>query len=98
VIQSTTEQPGGALELRIYPGKDASFTLVEDDGLSNNYTQGIVRKTQFDWNEATRTLVWKQNGVYAGKDLFKKLQVVLMNPAGKQEKDVALEASGKLAF
>jgi alpha-glucosidase len=98
VIQNVTEQPGGPLELRIYPGKNASFTLVEDDGLSTGYLKGVVRKTRFDWNDTARTLAWKRSGDYGGKDVFKVLEVVLMNPEGKKEKDAPLEASGKLGF
>src|SRR5690606_2747417 len=45
IIQNVTEQPGGPLELQIYPGKDASFTLIEDDGVTQNYLKGATRRT-----------------------------------------------------
>ena len=40
VIQHTSQLPGGPLELEIYPGKDAAFTLVEDDGETFDYQKG----------------------------------------------------------
>lgn len=36
------------LTLHIYPGKDNSFTLIEDDGTSNDYLQGIYAKTEIN--------------------------------------------------
>ena len=43
VIQHTSQLPGGPLELQIYPGKDATFTLVEDDGETKDYLKGQIR-------------------------------------------------------
>lgn len=34
------------LEIHIYPGTDSEFTLIEDDGISNDYLDGIYAKTQ----------------------------------------------------
>lgn len=34
------------LNLHIYPGGDSEFTLIEDDGTSNDYLKGIYAKTQ----------------------------------------------------
>ena len=34
------------LLLNIYPGVDCSFTLIEDDGLSNEYQKGYVARTE----------------------------------------------------
>lgn len=34
------------LNIHIYPGGDSEFTLIEDDGTSNDYLKGIYAKTQ----------------------------------------------------
>ena len=60
--------PGGPLELQIYPGKDATFTLVEDDGETTDYLKGQVRRTTFTLQDKTGRLSWKREGPYAGKD------------------------------
>ncbi len=36
------------LTLNVYPGADYSFTLVEDDGLSNDYQRGQIAKTEME--------------------------------------------------
>ena len=83
VIQHTSQLPGGPLELQIYPGKDATFTLVEDDGETTDYLKGQVRRTTFTWQDKTGRLSWKREGSYAGKDVFQNLHVVLFDPRGK---------------
>ena len=54
--QYTTEHNGATLELRIYPGADATFTLYEDDGESTDYEQGKYNETTLTWNEQTQQL------------------------------------------
>lgn len=58
VVQHTGEL-GGALELHVYGGRDAVFTLVEADGTTVDYESGATRDTVFSWSDATSTLSWK---------------------------------------
>ena len=56
-----TAQLGGALDVHVYAGRDAAFTLVEDDGATLDYALapgGSGRSTAFTWSDATRTLAW----------------------------------------
>jgi alpha-glucosidase len=96
VIQHTSELPGGPLELQIYPGKDAAFTLVEDDGETLDYQKQKIRRTAFVWNDATRILTWKRDGDYDGKDVFKKMRVVLFDPEKTVQAGHRLSAKGAL--
>jgi alpha-glucosidase len=96
VIQHTSQLPGGPLELQIYPGKDATFTLFEDDGATTDYLKGQVRRTTFTWQDKTGRLSWKSEGPYAGKDVFQNLQVVLFDPRGKIEAESTLNSHGQL--
>lgn len=34
------------LHIHLYPGADGTFTLIEDDGISNDYMEGIYAKTE----------------------------------------------------
>jgi alpha-glucosidase len=79
-IQHTSELPRGPLELQIYPGKDATFTLMEDDGKTFDYQKGKIRRTTFAWNDDAGILTWKREGDYSGKDVFKKMRVILFDP------------------
>ena len=96
VIQHTRQLPGGPLELQIYPGRDATFTLFEDDGETTDYLKGQVRRTTFTWQDKTGRLSWKSEGPYAGKDVFQSLHVVLFDPRGKIEAEGALNSQGEL--
>ncbi len=94
VIQHTSQMPGGPLELEIYPGKDAAFTLYEDDGETLAYQSGQFRCTTFIWNQAGGKLSWTINGDYHGQNIFTAMHVVVFNSAGKREASAPLNANG----
>jgi alpha-glucosidase len=96
VLQQTRQLPGGPLELQIYPGQDATFTLFEDDGETTDYLKGQVRTTTFTWQDKAGRLSWKRAGPYAGKDVFQNLHVVLLDPREKIEADRELNSQGEL--
>jgi alpha-glucosidase len=95
ILQHTDQLPGGPLELQIYPGKNASFTLVEDDGLTTAYLKGQIRRTVFTWDDSRRRLTWKIEGPYAGKDIFKSMKVKVFDPQTKLL-DGSLASNGAL--
>ena len=47
VVQSTNEEPGGPLELRVYMGDDCHGTLYQDDGLTFAYQKGDFLRVNF---------------------------------------------------
>jgi alpha-glucosidase len=98
VIQYTGQPSSSPLEMQIYPGRDATFELVQDDGKSLAYQQGIVRIVRFSWSDAARTLSWKITGDYHGANVFHAMKAVLESPAGRVDKTAALDADGSLAF
>jgi len=65
--QYSTEKPEDPLELRIYSGADAEFTLYEDENDNYNYEKGIYATTPFKWTEKSRTLtIGKREGSFPG--------------------------------
>lgn len=67
-VQYTTEKPWDALDIVVYPGADAEFTLYEDEGDNYNYEKGVYSTITFKWNDRTRTLtVGACQGEYPGK-------------------------------
>jgi alpha-glucosidase len=96
VIEHTRQLPGGPLELQVYRGQDATFTLVEDDGSTMNYQNGKIRRTTFKWDEAQGRLSWQRDGAYSGRDVFRKLHVVVFDSRGKTEAEHRLNSSGKI--
>ncbi len=95
-IQHTDDLPGGPLDLQIYPGANASFTLTEDDGETTAYTTGQVRRVTFTWDDRARTLSWKIDGPYRGKNIFKAAKVTVFDPKGTVTRNASLEESGKM--
>jgi len=96
VIQSTSLPSDGPLDLQIYPGKDATFTFVEDDGETTNYLKGAFRKITFTWNDATQELSWTTEGTYAGPHSFKEMTISLFAPSGIKKQKASLEAKGSV--
>lgn len=50
-LQYADQPPDLPLELRIYVGADAAFTLYEDAGNGYGYERGEYRLTQLRWSE-----------------------------------------------
>ncbi len=66
-LQYVAEKPADPLILFVYTGKDASFTLYEDEGLNYNYEQGKYTEIPFAYNEATQTLtIGERTGSFEG--------------------------------
>jgi len=94
VIQYSEQPSDAPLEIHIYPGKNGSFKMVEDDGVSYNYTKGNTRTTVYYWNDATKTFSWKVSGSYFGKNIYKTIKAVL----GKEKKGALIGKNGSLVF
>lgn len=81
VVQHVNEQPDAPLELRIYPGADATFTLYEDDNETYAYENGAFATTELKWNDATGTLkIGKRQGDFPGLVPRREFRIVLARP------------------
>ena len=77
-MQYVGEKPWDNLEIRIYPGADAEFSLYEDEGDGYNYEQGYYSNIIFTWTDRTRTLhISARQGGYKGMLLDRKFTLVL---------------------
>jgi alpha-glucosidase/alpha-D-xyloside xylohydrolase len=56
VKQYAEEKVDQPLSITVYPGRDASFLMYEDDGASFNYRKGEWMGLQLDWNDSRRIL------------------------------------------
>jgi alpha-glucosidase (family GH31 glycosyl hydrolase) len=56
VKQFTGEKADEPLSISIYPGRDGSFLLYEDDGASFDYRKGEWMGIQMAWDDTRRTL------------------------------------------
>ena len=68
------------IELRVYPGADADFTLYEDGGDGYDYERGAHATIPIHWNDATRTLtVGARQGSYPGMTPGHTFNVVVVS-------------------
>ena len=66
-VQYASERPWDDLELIIYPGADATFTLYEDEGDSYRYEQGAYTEIPIRWNDRSRRLtIGTRTGSFPG--------------------------------
>jgi len=83
--------PADPVELRIYPGADASFVLYEDENVNYNYEKGAYSTIEFRWDDAFRTLtIGERKGSFPG--MLRERSFVAAVPGGDQ---VAVKYDGK---
>ena len=68
----------GVLTIRVYPGADGTFTLYEDDGVSNDYEKGERSETTLVWNDKNKKLtIGERQGAYKGTYDLKAAKIEL---------------------
>ena len=83
-MQWAGEKPWDVLELRLYPGADADFTLYEDEGDGYAYEQGVYSTIPMAWNDRTRSLtIGQRHGSFPG--MLAKRQFTVVLPDGRQK-------------
>ena len=86
-VQYTTEKLWDNLDIIVYPGADAEFTLYEDEGDNYNYERGIYTTITFKWNDRARTLtIDKRQGSYPGMLATRQFNVKIV---GHPEKSIS---------
>jgi alpha-D-xyloside xylohydrolase len=61
--QFASEKLADPIDLRIYPGSDAAFTLYEDEGTNYNYEKGEYSIIDINWNDRNSRLeIGKRRG------------------------------------
>jgi alpha-D-xyloside xylohydrolase len=79
-IQYTGEKPADPITLYVYTGKDAAFTLYEDEGTNYNYEKGAFSTIQINYNEVSKTLtIDNRQGSFTGMISRRKFNVVWVN-------------------
>ncbi len=76
MIQYAT-QSADPLEIRVYAGADASFTIYEDEGDTYDYEAGQYAEIPLTWSDTARTLtIGARKGSYPGMPATKTFNVV----------------------
>jgi len=79
-IQYATEK-SDPVELRVYPGADARFTLYEDENDNYNYETGVYSTIEFIWDDSSQKLsIGESKGRYPGMPETRTFNIVLVAP------------------
>ena len=84
--QYISQKPASSLELRVYPGADATFDLYEDEGTNYNYEHGVSSLIKLRWDNARHELtIGKREGSFFGMLTNREFRIQLIgSPAGQQ--------------
>jgi len=78
-IQYAEEKKADPIELRIYPGADAEFTLYEDENDNYNYEKGVYATIPFYWDDGEQELtIGDRKGVFPGMLEERNFQIFLV--------------------
>jgi alpha-D-xyloside xylohydrolase len=76
-VQYATEKKWDNLEIRVYPGADAEFTLYEDENDNYNYEKGAYSTITFSWDDAKKMLtINDRKGSFPGMLNERKFNIV----------------------
>jgi len=79
-VQFAAEKKWTDLEMRIYRGADAHFTLYEDQGDGYDYENGASSEIGMNWNDASHTLtIAARKGSFPGMPVKRRFRVVLVD-------------------
>ena len=87
-VEWSDEKPAELIHLFIYGGRDARFTLYEDENTNYNYEQGRYATIDISYDHASRSVTFgKRNGQFKGMLKQRRFQVVLVDRDHQQPFD-----------
>jgi alpha-D-xyloside xylohydrolase len=97
-VQYASEKKWDKLEIRIYEGANAEFTLYEDENDNYNYEKGLFSEIVFSWDDARKILtIGDRKGSFPGMLAEREFDIVFtgedLGNAGLQ--GTAVKYSGK---
>ena len=94
VEQYAGQDRSGELELRVYPGASADFTLYEDEGVNYAYEKGSYSTISFHWDDRLHELIiGERSGSYPG--MVEKRQFTIHLAGSHKESDKQIIYSGQ---
>jgi alpha-D-xyloside xylohydrolase len=84
-IQYTSEKKADVITLYVYTGKDASFSIYEDENINYNYEKGSYSLIPITWNEGTQELtIGARKGEFNGMLKDRTFRIVWIDKAHPQ--------------
>ena len=83
-MQWSDEKPADVLDIYVYEGADASYTLYEDENVNYNYEKGLYSMVTFTYDEAAKTLlISDRKGEFPGMLKERVFNVIPVSKTGK---------------
>jgi alpha-D-xyloside xylohydrolase len=80
-LQYTDEKPADTITLYVYTGRNASFSLYEDENTNYNYEKGVFSQIPIKYNETGKTLtIGDRQGSFPGMLRERSFRVVWITP------------------
>ncbi|QBN20353.1 TIM-barrel domain-containing protein [Flavobacterium nackdongense] len=78
-IEYTSQKSSEPFTIYVYTGKDASFSLYEDENTNYNYEKGKFSNIEFQYNEASKTLtIADRKGSFDGMQKNRVFNIVFI--------------------
>jgi len=93
-VQYATEKKWGDLDIRVYPGADADFTLYEDENDNYNYEKGKYTEIKFHWDDKKHMLkIADRTGSFDGMLKDRKFTVSITTAGEERAAELKLVKS-----
>ena len=88
-MEWSDEKPAELINLYVYSGRDAQFTLYEDEGTNYNYERGKYATIDISYNDQTRTVTFgKRSGQFDGMLKTRRFNIVYITPDSPKPLDM----------
>jgi alpha-D-xyloside xylohydrolase len=78
-VEYAAEKPADPIELRVYPGANAAFTIYEDENDTYNYEKGVYATIPITWDDAAQTLsIGDRKGAFPGMLASREFRIVFV--------------------
>jgi alpha-D-xyloside xylohydrolase len=92
-LQYTAEKKADTITLYVYTGKDASFTLYEDEDTTYGYEKGAFSNIPITYKESTKQLtIGGREGSFPGMLQNRTFKIVWVLPTAPRKLDFDAEA------
>ena len=98
-IEYTSQKPADPLTLFVYTGRNASFTLYEDEGVNYGYERGEFSSIQLSYDETSGELtIGERKGQYPGMLQKRTFNVVWVTRTNNIEFDIDMDPHTTVAY
>ena len=98
-LQYSTEKAADPLRVFVYTGKDASFSLYEDEGTNYNYEKGAFSTIELRYNEVSKSLtIGSRQGSFAGMLKNRTINFIFITPQSAKPLDFTGKADQTIQY